>query len=215
MKIGVLGSGMVGKVLAQGFSNHSYEVMIGSRDTKKLEEWKNESGYKGSVGTFEETAKYAEIIVLSVKGSKAIEAINLSGVDNFKRKIVIDTTNPIDDTKPPENGVINFFTNSEKSLMEQLQAHVPEAKFVKAFNSVGALFMVNPDFGDIRPTMVICGNDDNARKEVTKILEKFGWDVEDMGKANASGTIENLCILWCIPGFLRNEWSHAFKILKK
>ena len=99
--------------------------------------------------------------------------------------------------------------------MEQLQAFIPEAHFVKAFSSVGAVFMVNPDFGDNKPTMVICGNDDNARIEVTKILEKFGWEVEDMGKANAADTIENLCILWCIPGFLRNEWSHAFKILKK
>ncbi|OGU37936.1 MAG: DNA-binding protein [Ignavibacteria bacterium GWB2_35_12] len=215
MKIGVLGSGMVGKVLAQGFSNHSYEVMIGSRDKKKLEVWKDESGYKGLVGSFEETSNFGDLIILSVKGAKAIEAINLSGIDNFKGKIVIDTTNPIDDTKQPENGVIKFFTNSEQSLMEQLQSYVPEAKFVKAFNSVGAILMVNPDFGDIKPTMVICGNDDNARNEVTKILEKFGWEVEDMGKANAAGTIENLCILWCIPGFLRNEWSHAFKILKK
>ena len=215
MKIGVLGSGMVGKVLAQGFSSHSYEVMIGSRDKKKLEEWKNESGYNGLLGSFEDATKFAEIIVLSVKGANAIEAINLSGIDNFKGKIVIDTTNPIDDTKPPENGVIKFFTNNGESLMEQLQAHIPEAKFVKAFSSVGAAFMVNPDFGGSKPTMPICGNYDNARKEVTIILEKFGWEVEDMGKANAAGTIENLCILWCIPGFLRNEWSHAFKILKK
>ena len=189
--------------------------MIGSRDKKKLEVWKDESGYKGLVGSFEETSNFGDLIILSVKGAKAIEAINLSGIDNFKGKIVIDTTNPIDDTKQPENGVIKFFTNSEQSLMEQLQSYVPEAKFVKAFNSVGAILMVNPDFGDIKPTMVICGNDDNARNEVTKILEKFGWEVEDMGKANAAGTIENLCILWCIPGFLRNEWSHAFKILKK
>ena len=215
MKIGVLGSGMVGKVLAQGFANHSYNVMIGSRDKKKLEEWKYESGFKSSVGTFEETAQYGEIVVLSVKGNKAIEAIDIAGKEKFKGKIVIDTTNPIDDSAQTENGVIKFFTNNEQSLMEQLQKKVPEAKFVKAFNSVGAAFMVNPDFGGIKPTMVICGNDDNARKEVSDILVKFGWEVEDMGKANAAGTIENLCILWCIPGFLRNDWSHAFKILRK
>ena len=215
MKIGVLGSGIVGKVLAQCFANHSYNVMIGSRDKKKLEEWKYESGFKSSVGTFEETAQYGEIVVLSVKGNKAIEAIDIAGKEKFKGKIVIDTTNPIDDSAQTENGVIKFFTNNEQSLMEQLQKKVPEAKFVKAFNSVGAAFMVNPDFGGIKPTMVICGNDDNARKEVSDILVKFGWEVEDMGKANAAGTIENLCILWCIPGFLRNDWSHAFKILRK
>ncbi|TAL70088.1 MAG: DNA-binding protein [Bacteroidetes bacterium] len=215
MKIGVLGSGMVGKVLAQGFANHSYDVMIGSRDKKKLEDWKYESGFKGQVGDFLDTAKFGEIIILSVKGVKAIEAIDLSGIENFKGKIVIDTTNPIDDSTPPENGVIKFFTNNEQSLMEKLQSYIPEAKFVKAFSSVGAAFMVNPDFGGIKPTMVICGNDDNSRKEVSNILLKFGWEVEDMGKANAAGTIENLCILWCIPGFLRNDWSHAFKILRK
>ncbi|MBI5324459.1 MAG: NAD(P)-binding domain-containing protein [Ignavibacteriae bacterium] len=215
MKIGVLGSGMVGKVLAQGFSNHSYDVMIGSRDIKKLEDWKYESGFKGLVGDFKQTAKFAEIIVLAVKGTNAIEAIDLSGKENFSGKIIIDTTNPIDDSKPPENGVIKFFTNNDSSLMERLQSHIPDGKFVKAFNSVGAAFMVNPDFDSVKPTMVICGNDDNARNQVSQILDKFGWSVEDMGKANAAGTIENLCILWCIPGFLRNEWSHAFKIIKK
>jgi predicted dinucleotide-binding enzyme len=75
--------------------------------------------------------------------------------------------------------------------------------------------MVNPDFGGIKPTMFICGNEANAKKEVSKILDKFGFEVEDMGGVEAARAIEPLCILWCIPGFLRNQWMHAFKLLKK
>jgi len=85
---------------------------------------------------------------------------------------------------------------------------------VKCFNSVGNTQMVDPDFGGIKPTMFICGNDVDARKEVTNILDEFGWETEDMGAAEAAGTIEQLCILWCIPGFLRNDWEHAFKLMR-
>jgi predicted dinucleotide-binding enzyme len=99
--------------------------------------------------------------------------------------------------------------------MERLQRLVPEAHFVKAFSSIGNAFMVDPDFGGIKPTMFICGNDDRAKGEVKEILEKFGFEVEDMGKVEAARAIEPLCILWCIPGFLRNNWMHGFKLLKK
>jgi hypothetical protein len=99
--------------------------------------------------------------------------------------------------------------------MEQLQAAFPNAHFVKAFSSVGNALIVNPDFGGIKPTMFICGNDANAKKEVSKILDRFGFEVEDMGGVEAARAIEPLCILWCIPGFLRNQWMHAFKLLKK
>jgi predicted dinucleotide-binding enzyme len=92
---------------------------------------------------------------------------------------------------------------------------IPEAKLVKAFNSVGNAFMYKPDFGGIKPTMFICGNDEEAKKTVTSILDSFGWETEDMGKSNAAGSIESLCILWCIPGFIHNRWTHAFKLLKK
>jgi 8-hydroxy-5-deazaflavin:NADPH oxidoreductase len=100
--------------------------------------------------------------------------------------------------------------------MERLQRIAPDAQFVKAFNSVGSGLMVNPDFGDgTKPTMFICGNNDDAKKKVRGILEKFGFETEDMGKAESARAIEPLCILWCIPGFISNEWAHAFKLLKK
>ena len=97
--------------------------------------------------------------------------------------------------------------------MERLQNLIPDANFVKVFNSVGAPFMVNPPFHPM-PTMFICGNNESAKLEAVKILEKFGWEVEDMGKAEAARAIEPLCILWCIPGLRENRWTHAFKLLK-
>jgi 8-hydroxy-5-deazaflavin:NADPH oxidoreductase len=211
-KIGVIGSGAVGQVLAGGFLKHGYEVMLGSRDVTKLSDWKSKNT-KGQTGTLQDTAKFGEIIVFCTKGTAAEDVLKNAGIDNFSGKTVIDVTNPIDN-KPPENGVIKYFTSKDESLMERLQKLAPKANFVKAFNSVGNAFMVNPDFHGVKPTMFICGNNENASKEVADIVEKFGFEAEDLGKANSAGVIEQLCILWCIPGMLRNQWTHAFKLLK-
>jgi predicted dinucleotide-binding enzyme len=212
-KVGILGSGDVGKTLAKGFLKHGYQVAIGSDHAEKLAEFKRENPQMETV-TFEQAAQSGDIVVLCIKGTiaeKIIEKIkrHLSG------KTVIDTTNPIADA-PPENGVLKYFTSFEQSLMERLQKIAPDAQFVKAFNSIGSGLMINPDFRDnTKPTMFICGNNDDAKKKVYEILEKFGFEIEDMGKAESARAIEPLCMLWCIPGFLRNEWTHAFKLLKK
>ena len=124
---------------------------------------------------------------------------------NLAGKPVIDATNPIADA-PPTNGVLKFFTNLDESLMERLQREFGNVHFVKAFNSVGNACMVNPQFKGGKPTMFICGNDEAAKKTVSGILDQFGWETVDMGKAEAARAIEPLCMLWCIPGFLRNEW---------
>ncbi len=213
MKVGILGSGAVGQTLASGFLKKNYSTMIGTQHKEKLKDWLEKN--KGAkVGSFAETAAFGDIVVLAVKGTAAKGALNLAGADNLRKKIVIDATNPIAD-EPPVNGVLKFFTSLDNSLMEQLQAAYPDALFVKAFNSIGNAFMVNPDFGGDKPTMFICGNEEKAKKEVGKILDEFGFEVEDMGKAEAARAIEPLCILWCIPGFLHNHWTHAFKLLKK
>jgi predicted dinucleotide-binding enzyme len=213
VKVGILGSGDVGKVLAKGFLKNGYQVAIGSDHPEKLTEFKRENP-EMETATFELAAQSCDIVVVCVKGTVA-EKI----VEKVKRhitgKTVIDTTNPIADA-PPQNGVLKYFTSLEESLMERLQKIAPDAQFVKAFNSIGSSLMVNPEFGDdTKPTMFICGNNDDAKKKVHEILEKFGFEVEDMGKVESARAIEPLCILWCIPGFLRNEWSHAFKLLKK
>ncbi len=212
-KVGVIGSGIVGQVLAAGFAKHGFETMIASRKPENLAEWAAGTVPPVTPGTVEETSRLADIVVLAVKGTAAGEAVRLAGADSLAGKIVIDATNPIADA-PPEGGVLKFFTDLDSSLMELLQDAAPEARFVKAFSCVGNALMVNPDLPGGPPTMFICGNDRAAKKEVAGILDLFGWEVEDMGGAEAARAIEPLCILWCIPGFLDNRWMHAFKLLK-
>ena len=215
MKIGIIGSGTVGRTLGNAFLQEGYEVMLGSRDPLKAEivKWQNENP-TGSTGDFVQTAAFAEIIVLAVSGLVATNAIQIAGPANFYGKIVIDTTNPIS-KDPPVDAVLKFFTDLNESLMEKLQKKLPQARFVKAFNIVGSGLMYKPSFGGVTPTMFICGNDADAKKEVTDILDLFGWETEDLGVAAAARSIEPLAILWCIPGFINNDWYHAFKLLKK
>src|SRR5579885_2368316 len=213
MKVGVLGSGDVAKSLASGFTRHGHQVMLGSRNPEKLNDFVIQ--HKGSQsGSVAEAAKFGELLVLAVKGAVAAEVLAAAGTANLVGKPVIDTTNPLADA-PPDNGVLKFFTNLDQSLMERLQAAMPEAHFVKAFNSVGNAAMVNPQFPGGKPTMFICGNNDNAKATVRGILDQFGWETADMGKAAAARAIEPLCMLWCIPGFISNDWYHAFKLLRR
>ncbi|HEX5056556.1 MAG TPA: NAD(P)-binding domain-containing protein [Gammaproteobacteria bacterium] len=211
MKTGILGSGIVAQTLGSGFLKHGYEVMLGTRTPAKLADWKSQNP-RASVGAFDETAKFGELIVLAVKGTVATEVLNAAGPKNLAGKTVIDATNPIAEA-PPVNGVLKFFTGPDESLLERLQAQCKDSHFVKAFNSVGSASMVNPQFKGGKPTMFICGNNAGSRQAVTAILDRFGWETADMGAAEAARAIEPLCILWCIPGFLRNDWVHAFKLL--
>jgi predicted dinucleotide-binding enzyme len=209
-KIGIIGSGIVARVLATGLIKHGYQVMSGSRDKSKREQLQKETG--ALTGTFGETASFGGIVILAVKGTAA-EGVISSLADKLTGKPVIDVTNPIAD-KPPVNGVIQYFTSSGESLMERLQKLAPGANLVKAFNSIGNAFMIDPEFG-VKPTMFICGNNSSAKKDVTVLLEKVGWEVEDMGNAESARAIEPLCMLWCIPGIRENKWNHVFKLLKK
>jgi len=213
-KIGVLGSGSVAQILASGFVKHGYEVKMGTRDVKKLDDFLSKSGGKITAGSFSDAAKFGEILVLAVKGNAARDALALAGAENLKNKTIIDPTNPIQDA-PPENGVLKFFTDINHSLMEDLQTAYPEAHFVKAFSMIGGYHMVNPDFGSVKPVMFFCGSNDGAKKEVSVILSQFGFSPEDMGGVEAARAIEPLCMLWCIPGLRGNSWNHAFALLKK
>jgi len=211
MKVGILGSGVVAQTLAAGFIKHGHDVTVGTSNPSKLKDFQ-EKNPKAKVASFEDTVSFGSIVVLAVKGLAAEEIVK-SVAPGLAGKTVIDTTNPIDN-KPPVNGVLRYFTSMNESLMERLQKIAPAANFVKCFSSVGSPFYVNPQLRGGKPTMFICGNSDAARKEVSDILDVFGWEVADMGKAEAAGTIENLCILWCIPGLSKGEWSHAFKLMK-
>ena len=211
-KVAVLGSGTVGTTLADGFLHHGYAVMRATRDPSKLEAWKQTAKGEAGIGTYAEAAKWGEIVVVAVKGLVAEDVVEQCGVANLAGKLVIDTTNPIG-SDPPQNGVIRYFTKADESLMERLQKKAPAAHFVKAWNSIGSMFMVNPKF-ESTPTMFICGNDAGAKREAGEILTKFGFEPCDVGPVEAARPIEQLCVLWCLPGFLRNEWAHAFKLVR-
>jgi 8-hydroxy-5-deazaflavin:NADPH oxidoreductase len=213
MKVGIIGSGVVGQTLAAGFVKHDHEVEIGTREPAKLKDWLAKNpGVK--VKSSADAAAFGDVVVLAVAGDGAEAALKLVGAKALKGKTVIDACNPIGGG-PPVNGVLSFFTPQNESLMEQLQKAYPAAHFVKAFNSVGNGQMVNPEFAGGRPTMFICGNDASAKRTVAQILDQFGWDAEDMGAVEAARAIEPLCRLWCIPGIGKNDWSpHAFKLLR-
>jgi len=214
-KIGILGSGVVGKALAEGFLKHGYDVMLGTRDPAKGDVPAWVTKYVGArAGTFGETAVFGEIIVLAVKGSVIEEVIAQAGPDHLTGKTVIDTTNPLAD-EAPVDGIFTFTTGPNESLGEKVQMLLPNAHVVKAFNSVGSALMVNPEFEQGTPTMFLCGNNPDSRRLVSEVCVQFGWEPFDCGGIAASRALEPLCRLWVLPGFLRNDWRHAFKMLTK
>lgn len=212
VKIGVLGSGDVGRALAAGFLRLGHAVKIGSREPAKLAEWASKAGDNASTGTFEETAQFGDVIVLATLGSGTKSAIDLAGTANFAGKVVIDTTNPLDFSHgmPPR-----LFVGHTDSLGEQIQRWLPQARVVKAFNTVGSALMVDPDLPGGPPTMFLCGNDDDARKLVAQVCHHLGWDVADLGGIEASRHLEPMCLVWVLHGMRSGSWSHAFKLLKK
>jgi 8-hydroxy-5-deazaflavin:NADPH oxidoreductase len=211
MKIGIIGSGVVAQTLAAGFVKHGHQVTLGTRDAAKLADFAaRHPGVR--VASSAEAAAFGELAVLAVKGSAALQAARDAGA-GLDGKPVLDACNPIADAAPVD-GVLSSFTGPNESLMEQLQQAHPKARLVKAFNSVGAGRMIDPDFGGMRPTMFIAGNDADAKSAAAKLLAQVGWDAADMGTAVAARAIEPLATLWCIPGFREGSWMHAFKLLR-
>jgi 8-hydroxy-5-deazaflavin:NADPH oxidoreductase len=211
-RVGVLGSGDVGRVLASGFVALGHDVKIGSRDPGKLATWAGAAGSRGSAGTFGEAAEFGDILVLATLGTATADAIRLAGIQHFAGKVVIDTTNPLDFSQgmPPR-----LFVGHTDSLGEQIQRLLPEAKVVKAFNTVGNAHMVHPQFPGGRPDMFIGGNDDDAKKIVGQICEHFGWGVIDLGGIESARLLEPMCLVWVIHGIRSGSWSHAFKLLRR
>ena len=211
MKIGILGSGIVGQTLAQGLANSGHDVRIATGSSDRYDELQDKVGEAVSVGSFETVAIWCELAVLCVKG-EAAEKIVSKLTSALNDKTIIDTTNPIDESVETQDGVLAYFTSSGESLMERLQALATQSHFVKAFNSVGSSVMVQPKFSS-QPSMFICGNDERAKKQATTIIEELGWGVVDLGSARAAEPIEALCQLWCISGFRNNDWHHALRYL--
>jgi hypothetical protein len=213
-KIGIIGSGVVGVALANGLQKHGFKIKIGTNNPEKHAQLAEKLNKGIGIDTFRKVAKFGDMVILAVKGTGAKEALKKAGVKNLEGKTVLDATNPIAEA-PPQNGNLIFFTKMNQSLMEILQEKAPKVNFVKCFSCVGNHLMIDPDFGGIKPTMFIAGNSDTAKNEAIALLEEIGWEAADMGKAESARGIEALCILWCVPGFIKNQWTHAFKLLKQ
>ena len=209
MKIGILGSGVVGQTLARGLKDAGHEVRIGSREGTKLAAFVKEIGI--SEGTFKDVTAFAEVVVICVKGDVA-EGLAKELAKELAGKALLDTTNPI--SGAPENGCLPYFTAANESLLQRIQKAAPESKPVKWFNSTGAPSMVKPKMKGGTPSMFICGDDAGAKTTAGKLAEELGWNVEDMGGSNMGHPIEALCQIWCAPGFQKNDWMHAFAVLR-
>lgn len=214
MKIGILGSGDVAQALARGFLDRGDHVMLGTREPSggKLDDWSASAGANASVGTFEETAKHGELVLLCTKGAVNDKVLQAAGNDNLAGKVLIDVTNPLDASSgmPPK-----LLDLPEGSGGEQVQGLAPEAKVVKCWNIVGNPSMVKPDFPGGPPTMFYCGDDDGAKKSVAGILEEFGWEHSDVGGIGMSRHLESMCIVWVAHGAMTGDWDIAFKMLTK
>jgi len=217
MKIGVLGTGDVGRVLAAGFASRGHEVMIGSREPqqKKLSDWINETAQKVSAASFEETAAFGEVLILAIGWLNIENAIRLAKVENFAGKVVIDATNPlvfVEDGKPP---VLDIGHTS--SAGESVQQWLADARVVKAFNIVGNPHMVDPEFPDGKPDMFICGNDGDAKQTAGLLIEELGWPpVIDLGGIENARYLEPLAMIWITHFFNQGfNGNHAFKLLRK
>ena len=213
MNIGILGSGAVGQSLGLGFLRNGHTVKIATREPSKLTDWLAKAGANASVGSFEETARFGEMLVLCTKWVGTENAIQLAGKQNFDGKILIDVTNPLlflQEGKAPKMAV--GYPDSAGALV---QKWLPKAKVVKAFNSVPAHYMTNPKLEEGMPDLFICGNDE-AKKKVTEIAASWGWSsINDMGGIEDAYLLEALAMTWILYGFRNNHWMHAFKLLRK
>ena len=214
MRVGVLGSGVVGKALAKGFREAGHDVMIGSRSptSADLESWKKGEGHHIASGTFEACAKHGETVVLAVVGNAAEQALDLAGPSHFAGKLVIDATNPLDFSHGMPPGL---FLGTTDSLGERVQRKLPTARVVKCFNTVSNTIMFRPKFAGGAPEMMICGNDASAKAETTAILKSFGWPgALDIGGIDGARWLEALVPLWVRVGARLDTWGHAFQVVR-
>jgi len=215
MKVGILGTGEVGRALGKGFIALGHEVMLGSRepDNPRAAEWVASMPERASAGTFAEAAAFGDIAVLATVWTGAESALRQAGRGNLAHKVVIDVTNPLSFGAPEQPPQLAL--GHSDSAGEQVQRWLPESRVVKAFNIVGNPYMFKPVFPGGPPDMFICGNDERAKAVVTEILTAFGWPTIDIGGIEGARLLEPLAILWVVFGIRSGSWDHAFKLLRK
>ncbi len=210
MKVGILGSGIVGQTLGAKLVSQGHDVVLGTRDPTKMDtprgmggmgaplgKWLQEGGKGAKVGTFQDAARHGEMIIHATSGEIALSAIQMAGPENLRGKVVLDTSNDLDLSRgfPPSTRATDYPSGS---VAVKIQQAVPDAHVVKALNTMTAFIMVAPQMlagGD--HTVFISGNDDGAKASVTKLLQSWGWkDVFDTGDINTSTGPEMLFALW-------------------
>jgi 8-hydroxy-5-deazaflavin:NADPH oxidoreductase len=201
MRIGILGSGVVGQSLARGLTRHGHEVRIGTR---------KDAVEDLPVGSPSEVVEGADLVFLSVQGTAAVD-VAVGVKEQLRGKVLVDTTNPLDFS----SGAPGLFVGHTDSLGERVQRAVPDAHVVKAYNTVGNTLFVDPDLPGGPPTMLIGGNSDDAKATVSGLLEATGWDVVDLGGIEASRWLEPICIAWVLYGSRTGTWDHAFRLLRR
>jgi hypothetical protein len=210
-RVGVLGSGDVAKQLGRGFAAHGYDVMLGTRDTKKLEAWKKETRGKVSVGTFAQAAAHGEVVIVATHGAATEAVLDAAGPRAFKGKLVLDATNPLDLSHGMPPGLLFGLTDS---LGERVQRKLPDAKVVKCFNTVSNTMMVDPKFSSGPARMWICGNDAQAKLAVEALLKELGWaGAIDVGGIDAARWLEAMVPLWVRAGQALNTWEHMLQVV--
>jgi len=211
MKVGIIGSSGVAKALANGFLREGHEVKLGSRDPSKLADWVKEAGKEASAGTFEEAAKFGDLIVVAVPGTAIDNVVQLTGSKNFDGKTVIDATNPLDSSGGKGPKLVGSIGSSAGEILQKL---LPGAHVVKAFNTVGHANYYKPKFSDT-PDMFLCGDNAAAKDQVSTIIKSFGWNPVDVGGIETSHYLEATAMVWILTAFAQNQWVQAFKLMRK
>ncbi|MFC7204818.1 NADPH-dependent F420 reductase [Haloferax namakaokahaiae] len=210
-RIGILGSGDVGRALGRGFARHGWDVMLGTRSPDALEQWADETTGTVSVGTFDEAASHGDIVVLAVLGEAAEAVVDMAGPENFEGKLVLDATNPLEFSE----GEAHLLYGGTDSLGERIQARIPDASVVKCFNTVTNSQMIDPEFDAETPPMLICGDDPWAKERTEEMLVELGWPgAMDVGDIKSARYLEAIVPLWVRVGSNLGTWSHAFKAVQ-
>ncbi len=214
MKVGILGSGDVGRALGTGFVETGHEVMIGTRHPSEpaLTDWKRTAGARALIGSFAEAAAFGELIVVAAQGSATLDVLGMAGAERFRGKVVIDATNPLSFSA---QGAPSLFVGQTDSLGEQVQRALPGARVVKAFNTVGNEHFFRPSFPGGPPEMLIAGDDAAAKRTVSEVLREFGWSPVDIGGIEGARVLEPLCVAWVRCARALGTRDIAFKLLRK
>lgn len=211
-RIGILGSGDVGRALGAGFARHGWDVQLGTRHVERLDSWRDETPGTVAVESFAQAASHGDVAVLAVDGAAVDDVLDLAGEASFTGTLLLDTTNPLEFV---ENGPPRLLLGGTDSLGERIQARLPDATIVKCFNTVNHGQMVDPAFEQGAPPMLICGNDAAAKERTEAILMELGWPgALDVGDIEAARYLEALVPLWVRVGSVLGTWDHAFAVVE-